>query len=396
MTQQPSPAFFYDLPTRIEFGLDKVHSLAEHCSRYGKKVLIVSYKDKSLVKSIDQAEAELRAKGLNVVRFEEVETNPVNTVVDACADLARAEKCNVVVGFGGGSAMDVAKAVAVTAVENVAIWQIVEGLPITTRPLALIAVPTTSGTGSEVTQYAVISNPQQKRKEGFGKKEFYPLVSILDPLLTVSAPPKITAATGMDALTHAIEGYTTKLANPLTDCLAEKAIGLIADYLPRAYADGQDLEARYNLMLGSMLAGMVITHCDTSLAHVMGEAVGAVFNTGHGLSVALCMPAVMEYNLETNVQKFAKIARLLNKQTHATDTHEAAIQAPQAFRDLLKKVNLPQGLAALGATEDEQVLKLCTRPGWDASNQRPAGREDFVALLRGSLSVHMSYWKEIQ
>ncbi len=289
--------------------------------------------------------------------------------------------------------MDAAKTIAVCAVEKVDIWKIVEGRSIENKPLPVILIPTTSGTGSEVTQYAVISNRELKRKEGFGRLEFYPKIAILDPLLTIGMPPALTAATGMDALTHAIEGYTTRLTNPITDACAEKAIELIAKSIRMAVFDGKDVQSRYNLMLASMLAGISITHADTSLAHVVGEAIGAVFNTNHGLSVSLALPAVMEYNCFSNVDRFAHIANLLGEKVDGLSLRDAAKLAPGAVRNLIKDLNLPQGLAKLGVSASDQVMSLCCRPNMDASNLRPAGKHDFELLIKGSLSQNMSYWQ---
>lgn len=388
-----SSSFIYDIPTRIEFGDGKLKELGKYAAQFGTHVLIVSYKDQNLRNLIEKVSDNLDSSGLKVTRFEEVETNPTNVIMDQGTELARDKGCDVILGLGGGSAIDVAKVISVAFVENLKAWEIVEGKPLTHLPLPVIAIPTTAGTGSEVTQYAVISNRELKRKEGIGKKEFYPKVSILDPSLTLGLPPALTASTGLDALTHAIEGYTTKLANPVTDALAEKAIFLLYRSLFTAFKHGDDLAARSDLLLGSMMAGMVITHSDTSLAHVIGEAVGAVFNTHHGLSVAITLPAVMEFNLDTNIDKFAKIAELMGEKHGAGIPSGLAKKAPEAFRKLIRKLQVPEGLGQLGVVEDEHVLELCTRPGWDASNLRPASKEDFVKLIRGSISRNMSYWK---
>ena len=160
-----------------------------------------------------------------------------------------------------------------------------------------------------ITPSSVTRNLQ--RKEGFARPQFFPKVSIIDPLLTVSLPARMTAETGMDVLTHAVEAYTSRLASPVSDLFAAEAIRLVGRYLRRAVANGEDLEARSGMLLGNTLAGVAITHADTCLAHVIGEAVGAVFNTGHALSVALTLPAVMEHNCMFNLPKYASITRLL-------------------------------------------------------------------------------------
>lgn len=384
--------FIFNIPTRIEYGLNNFLNLGNYVKGFGNKALIVSYKDKSLSSYIIECQKMLEKEGIGSALFEEVETNPTFHVINQGSSFAIHEKCNMVIGLGGGSAIDVAKTIAVAAVEKVDIWDIVEGKEISTKPLPMIAIPTTSGTGSEVTQYAVISNNEKKRKEGIGKKEFYPTLSIVDPLLTTGMPPKLTAAVGLDALTHAIEGYTTKFTNPITDALAELAIQLAGQSLRKAVYEGKDINARSDMMLSSMLAGMVITHTDTSLAHVIGEAMGAVFNIHHGLGVALTLPAVMEYNCFSNIDKFAKIAELLGEDVKGLSKRDAAKLAPAAVRRMIFDLGAPLGLAALGAKEDNHVLDLCCRPGCDAANLRPVIRDEFIKLIKGSLSPEMSYW----
>ena len=382
----------YSIPTRIEYGSDVFKSIGSYAQGMGRKVLLVSTAGESLRQLQLDCRRLLENEGLEVVVFSEVVTNPDCELIDRGAQLAETEKCDLIIGLGGGSAIDVAKAIAVITVEKVGIWEIVEGREIRGNPLPLIAVPTTSGTGSEVTQYSVISNRTKKMKEGIGKREFYPALSIVDPLLTLTMPAGLTAAVGLDALTHAVEGFTTVFANPLTDALAEKAIRLVGNSLRKAVFNPGDVQARSDMMLASMLAGVVITHADTSLAHVVGEAVGGVFNVHHGLAVSLTLPAVMEFNCFTNIEKFKHIAQLLGESVRGISSREAAILAPAAVRKLIYDVEVPRGLSALGVTEKKQILDSCARPGMDSANLRSASREDFEMIFNGSLNAGMSYW----
>jgi len=388
--------FSFFFPTRILYGLGKFSRLGDEVAQLGKKALIVTYPSPILDDLTNQASTMLRANGIEPVLFRKVEANPTHTLVDEGGELARATVCDVVIGLGGGSAMDTAKAIAVVATEGVKIWDIVEGARIQHDPLPMVAVPTTAGTGAEATQYAVISNPGQQRKEGFARTQFYPRLSIVDPLLTVSMPPSITAQTGLDVLVHGIEAYVAKVASPVSDLFAMEAIRLASENLRNAVYDGKDLTARTNMMAASTLAGIAITHSDTSLAHVIGEAVGGVFRTGHGLTVALCLPAVMEYACIANLEKFANITALMGGKTPRTSVRDAALKSADLVRQLILDLGQPRGLAALGVSENEQVLKLVTRIGWDASSPRPASREDFEILIKGCLSPEMSYWKALE
>lgn len=385
--------FNYYIPTRFEFGIGKFNSLGIETKKMGNRALIVSYKDKSLKKYVKKAIELLKRENIETFLFEEVEANPEHNMINIGGVQAHSNKCDVIVGLGGGSVMDTAKAIAIIARENLDIWKIVENQQKQTERCALILIPTTAGTGSEATQYAVISNRKLKRKEGFAKKEFYPDISILDPVLTIGIPPHITAETGMDALTHAIEAYTTKYANVITDVFAEKAIKLISDNLRKVVFNGEDLNARTEMLLASTLAGIAITHADTSLSHVIGEAIGAVYNSPHGLSVSLTLPAVMEFNLSSNLEKFVKIALLMGETSKGLNMREIARKAPNFVRQLIIDIGLPKGLAEIGIQENDEVLALCTRTGWDASNRRPASCKDFKNLIRGSISKDMSYWK---
>lgn len=386
-------SFSFNMPTRIEYGLNTFSSIGKFSKSFGRKALIVSTSDGTLESWQESCRDLLNAEGIDSVLFDGVVTNPSYKIIDAGCSVAEDENCDLIIGLGGGSAIDVAKAIAVSVTEKTGIWNIVEGHEITKKPLPVIAIPTTSGTGSEVTQYAVISNPEKKRKEGVGKQEFYPVLSIVDPMLTLSMPKNLTAAVGLDALTHAIEAYTTVFADPISDSLAETAIGLVGRSLRQAVFHPDEIGPRSDMMLASMLAGMAITHADTSLAHVIGEAIGALYPVHHGLVVSLTLPAVMEFNCFSSIEKFRTIASLLGESVEAIPHRDAAALAPAAVRKLIYDLNIPRGLAAIGVKKDPEVLNLCTRPGSDEANVRPTSREDFEMIIDGSLSEDMSYWK---
>ena len=389
----PFANFLYYMPTRLIFGVGTFNILGEEVIRLGKKALIVTYADKNVAEQTQQAVDLLNQNGIDTVVFEEVEANPPHTMINKGGEIARKEKCDVVIGIGGGSAMDTAKAIAVVATENVDIWRIVEGAPITKTNLPLVVVPTTAGTGSEVTQYAVVSNRGLHRKIGFAKPQFYPTVSIVDPLLTVSLPPTLTASIGMDVLTHAIEAYTSRVASPVSDLFAVEAIKLTAQNLRKVVQNGKDLEARKNMMLANTLAGVAITHADTCIVHVIGEVIGGMYNTGHGITMALLLPAVTEHNCVGNLEKYAHISHMMGENVEGLSLREAAMKAPGAIRNMLKDISLPQGLAAIGVKDDlTNVLPFVTAPGMTDSNPRQLGAKEFELIIKGSLSPAMSYW----
>jgi alcohol dehydrogenase class IV len=385
--------FDYYFPTRMVFGIGKFDTLGEEVAALGRCAMIVSYANNSLAGFVDKAAEMLKKNGVTPIIFNEVFANPDRMIVNRGSELARKEKCDVIIGLGGGSPMDVAKAIAVVAVENIDIWKIYEGVPITQTPLPMVAIPTTAGTGSEATQFVVISNHDAHRKEGFARRQFYPMLSILDPLLTVNLPPAMTAATGMDVLTHGIEAYTCRAATSATDVYAVEAIRLAALYLRQVVYCGNNLEARSQMLWANTLAGMAISQSDTSLAHVIGEAVGAVYDTPHGLSVALALPAVMEYNCVANIEKYAHITRLMGEDSNGLNDRNAALKSASCVRDLIVDLGLPRGLASLGVGDLTEVMELVNRPGMDIASPRPADSQSFELLVRGSMSPSMSYWE---
>jgi alcohol dehydrogenase len=379
------------LPTRIIFGNGSFAALGVEAARLGKRALVVTYPSPTLDNLLQQTVDRLAENGVSSVIFAEVEANPSHTLVNRGGELARQAGCDLVIGLGGGSAIDCAKGIAVTVGAEPDIWKIFEGAPITAA-LPVLAVPTTAGTGSEATFFSVISHRELHRKEGFARQQFYPTVSLVDPLLTLDLPPAITAATGMDALSHAIEAYYCRMSTPVVEALAQSAIRLVAQNLRAAVYNGQDLNARYNMLLANTLAGMAITQSDSCLAHVIGEAVGGVYNTGHGVSVAVCLPATMEYNCVAYPERFANIATWMGENTAGLTQRQAAMLAPGAVRSLIHDLGLPLGLAALGVGDLSEVKALVNRPGMDASSPRPADSQAFDLLIEACMSAEMSYW----
>ena len=381
------------LPVKIIFGTGEFKKLEEISRRMGKKGFIVASSGSSTKWIIEKAVDMLNRAGVQYYLYDSITPNPSDEIIDAGAEAFRSCGADFVIGIGGGSSMDSAKAIAAVAGENIGIWDVFEGKDLKKKPVPSIMIPTTAGTGSEVTRYIVVSKKKVKRKEGFARDEFYPEISILDPDLTESLPSRLTAETGMDALSHALEAYTSSCANPVIDIYAEKAIELISENLIEAVYNSSNIAARSNMLLANTLAGMAITNADTSLAHVIGEAVGAVHDTSHGLSVAMALPGVMEFNCQTNIDKFAKIARCFNKNLKEVDNAEAAEAAPGLIRKLIKNSGLPEGLESIGLKYNEEVLSLICRDDMDSANRRKMNKADAVRLYKASLSKEMSYWK---
>ena len=275
----------------------------------------------------------------------------VASVERAVAALASG-KYDGVVGVGGGSALDTAKGVSLRSANEGPIQRYfgVELVPATGRPLILL--PTTAGTGSEVTPNAIFDDTERRLKAGIVSHRLFAQVAIVDPDLTLGAPPHVTAAAGIDALTHAIESYVAIKATPHTDLYALDAIRLIAANLRAAVARGSDRAARHGQALGSFYAGISIANAGTGLCHAMAYPVGSAYHVPHGMSNALLLPAVLEYNMVADLPKMARVAEAMGEPVDGLSDREAAQLGVDAVRQLCQDVGLPAGLREVGVPED--------------------------------------------
>jgi len=259
-----------------------------------------------------------------------------------------------------------------------------QGVGLVPKPgLPTIMIPTTAGTGSEVTWTAVFTDRKAKTKGGINSPYLYPDLALLDPELTLTVPPEITASTGMDALCHAVESFTSVKASPMSDMVALEAIGLIAEYLPQAVADGRNIEARENMLLASLLAGLGLANAGVTAVHALSYPLGAIYGVPHGLANALLLPHVMRFNCLGNPDKFALIAEIMGEDVEGLSPREAAKVAPEAVAELMDDLRLPEGLQFLNIPEDslgrlaEKALAL-TRVM--ENNPRTMTPEDAVAI----------------
>ncbi|MGF7184237.1 alcohol dehydrogenase class IV [Desulfitispora alkaliphila] len=301
------------IPSRLETGAGSIQNISQLVNAEGcSKVLIIMDNilaqepirlDKRVTSILEQANIE------NAL-FCECLGEPTDVDVNKAVEIAKKVGADCIVAIGGGSALDLAKAVAVFACNDDIKWnQIAQQTYL--KCLPIIAAPTTAGTGSEATKITVIINTETNSKMNPGHQELIPKVAILDPELSVSLPQKFTAFTGMDAITHAMEGYVSTRANELTDLYALEAIRICGEALPKAYEDGADLDARQKMLLGSYYAGVAFSNASTNLAHAGGRALGTAFNVPHGLSVTLLLPFVMGLGIEAAQERYANVALAL-------------------------------------------------------------------------------------
>ena len=297
----------------------------------------------------EQVLATARAKAF---AFDQIPAEPSYEVADQCVAFLREHNCAVVIALGGGSVIDTAKMAAVLMVNGGRVPDYWGPDRVPKAGLPVIAIPTTAGTGSEVSPASVFIDPGDQTKKGVRSDFILPRVAILDPTLTLSLPQFLTASTGIDALTHAIECYTALAATLIGDLTAERAIELIGRHLPTAYANGKDLEARAGMLMGSLLAGMALAVANTGACHALAQSVGGMVSVPHGVANALFLPYVMEFNRIGCREKYARVAALLGEPVAGLSLEEASGRAVAAVRRLTQELGLPQRLREVNVREE--------------------------------------------
>ncbi len=336
-------------PTRMLVGNKSIDAFPEQARNLGSKAMLVTGKE-SMKRSgyTDRVIRNLKAVGIETVLFDEVQSNPTRQTVNDGGKLARKEKVEMVVGLGGGSALDAAKGIAVLGKYGGDIWDFVKGKKITEPVLPIIALPSTAGTGSEATLYAVISDDEARAKDGFMSEFIFTSIAVIDPELMSTTPASLTAKAGADALAQAIESYLTKRAHPYSDMLALESLRLCSAHLRTVVQDGMNLQSRAAMGWASSLAGIAISLVDVVIGHHVSEAVGAIYHTHHGETAAVLLPYAMEFNFEGTKDRLARIAKVLGIDTSKLSLDEAARRAIEAVRELLKQIGIPERLSALG------------------------------------------------
>jgi alcohol dehydrogenase class IV len=347
----------FQCPAKIVTGDGSAQGLGAQAKALGitKAVLVTDKVLHEKTEFVTTAVADLKASGVNVEVFDDVEPDPLVDTARRSAEFARRFTPNGIVGLGGGSPLDIAKATAAILANETPLEEMwgVGNVPKPALPMVLL--PTTAGTGSEVTPNCILTDVKpdgSHMKKGIVSPHILARTAIVDPLLTVTAPPSVTAASGMDALTHAIETYVSKSAQPITLPLALEAIRLIGKYLRRAVANGSDLEARRNMANASMLAGVAFANGFLGGVHAIAMAMGGQFNVPHGVANALMLPYVMEFNEMAATEKFAGIAEALGESLEGLSEREAAHRATFAVHQLVTDVGLPHVLADVKISED--------------------------------------------
>ncbi|RQN09164.1 iron-containing alcohol dehydrogenase [Clostridium butyricum] len=379
----------YLVPSVNFMGANSISVVGERCKILGgKKALIVTDK---FLRDMEGGAVELTVKylkeaGLDVAYYDGVEPNPKDVNVIEGLKIFKDENCDMVVTVGGGSSHDCGKGIGIAATHEGDLYDYA-GIETLSNPLPpIVAVNTTAGTASEVTRHCVLTNTKKKIKFVIVSWRNLPLVSINDPMLMVKKPAGLTAATGMDALTHAIEAYVSKDANPVTDASAIQAIKLISQNLRQAVALGENLEARENMAYASLLAGMAFNNANLGYVHAMAHQLGGLYDMPHGVANAMLLPHVERYNMISNPKKFADIAEFMGENISGLSVIEAAEKAIDAMFRLSKDVGIPVSLKEMGIKEEdfEHMAELALLDGNAFSNPRKGNQRDIINIFKAA------------
>jgi alcohol dehydrogenase class IV len=373
---------WYFVSPQIIFGEEALDAIDE---LEGRRALVVT--DATLVQLglVDKVKVHLARAGIEMRTFDEVEPDPSVQTVHRGVRVAQEYGPDWIVGLGGGSPMDAAKAIWVLYERpDLQAAEINPFVSLGLRQKArLITIPTTSGTGAEVTWAIILTDTEGRRKMGLGNRENVADIAVVDPAMVAGMPPRLTADTGLDALTHAVEGYTCTWHTDLTDGLCISAARRVFRYLPRAVADGSDMEARERMHNAATCAGLGFGNAMASMAHAMGHVLGAVFHIPHGRAVGLCLPVTIEFAAREAPERFAEMAALLG--CTQAEGKEAARALARAIRDLCREIGNPTSVAEAGvdaaafeaqldklvddAFNDTQILTTCRAPSYDELRQ---------------------------
>ena len=370
------------------FGSGAVSKLGIECKNLGaSKALLVM--DQALSKSViaEKVKESLKSERIRVFMFSDVTPEPDPKIADLGTELALKEKVRCIIGVGGGSTMDIAKAIGMLmknggkAVEYIGIDKVKKpGIP-------TIMVPTTAGTGSETTLTAVFTQRDTRKKGGINSAFIYPDTAVLDPELTLDLPPMITAYTGMDALTHAIESYTSLNAHFMSEIISLRAIELIMENLRGAVFDGKNIKYRENMMMGSYLAGMGLAMAGVGAVHALAYPMGAIYDVPHGIGNGLLLPYVLEYNYPGNIEKFCNMAIYVGQDMEGLSSRENASLVSEAVFELAEDIGVPMTLKELNIPEDSipEMAKAAMQVAVPiANNPRPMTVEAATDIYRNA------------
>ncbi|HJV34688.1 iron-containing alcohol dehydrogenase [Geomonas sp.] len=376
------------IPTVSLMGIGSAKETGGQVKALGaSKALLVTDKGISAMGMADKIKEQVEAAGVSVVIFDGAEPNPTDKNVHDGVKVYQEQKCDAIISLGGGSSHDCAKGVGLV-IGNGGHIRDFEGVNKSTKPMPpFVAINTTAGTASEMTRFCIITNTDTHVKMAIVDWRCTPNIAINDPLLMVGKPAALTAATGMDALTHAVEAYVSTIATPITDACAIKAIELIAGYLSKAVANGEDLEARDKMAYAEYLAGMAFNNASLGYVHSMAHQLGGFYNLPHGVCNAILLPAVSQYNLIACPERFATIAKALGENVDGLSVTEAGQKAIDRIRSLSASIGIPTGLKALNVKEEDLkvMAENAKKDACQFTNPRKATLEQVIDIFKAAM-----------
>lgn len=383
--------FGFHLPTRVEVGngrLGQTGAMAATVSA-GRRALVVT--DPGLVRAgiATAVEDSFRQAGFAIERFEQVQPNPKDVDCEAGGTAARRFRTDVIVAVGGGSVIDEAKAIAVLTTHPGRIRDYEGRGRVPGKVPPIVAVPTTAGTGSEVTRSAVITDTERRFKMTVKDLKLAPKLAVVDPETTYGLPAGLTASTGMDALVHAVEAYTCRVANPMSDAMAAAAIALIYPALRTVVQNGRDRQARYDMMVGSLMAGVAFSHSDVGAVHCLAEALGGLYDVPHGVANSMFFPAVTAFNAPAAPERHARVAAICGLPVTGLAAEEAARLLVDELAQLAADIGIPK-FSSLKQVRPEDFAFLADssyRNGSTPDNCREISMADYLRLLNESYRV---------
>lgn len=385
---QTKTIFTVHSPGTIIYGRNSFEEVGVYAQKLGTKALIISDPIMDKLGFVQQCMSFLKEQGVEAVSYIGITSEPVDTYVTEGLHILQSEQCDVIISLGGGSCIDTAKAIAVVARNGGYIGDYMKMQKVADQtPIPHIAIPTTAGTGSEATDATVITSTSSHVKMMIKQPAFMPNIAIVDSILTISSPPSITAATGIDALSHAIESYLSRLAHPYSNFLALSAMDLIVNNILKVYEQGDDIDAREAMSLGAMQAGLSFSNASVALVHGMSRPIGALFHVPHGISNAMLLPAVLEYSKDACVDRLADLGNFFNKEGELLSQEELADLAIASIKEMCKKMDIGN-LKQWGIEEDAfyaAIPKMAVdaiASGSPGNNPKVPTKEELIELYK--------------
>ncbi|MEH7383450.1 iron-containing alcohol dehydrogenase [Bacillus sp. JJ1533] len=383
------------MPKAIFYGYDSFKQVGIETRKLGTRALIISDKVMESLGYVDECKMMLTKEKITYSTYLSIDSEPTDLFVNEALEILKQNNCDVIIALGGGSCIDTGKAIAVIATNGGEISDFMGNQNAHKKAIPLIAIPTTAGTGSEATDVTVITNTSNDVKMMIKQPAFIPEVAIVDPKLTLSSPKHITSATGIDALTHAIEAYISRRSHPFTDTLALSAIKLIYDHLEEAYKNGQNLEAREKMSLGALKAGISFSNASVCLVHGMSRPIGALFHVPHGVSNAMLLPGILEYSQSACIERLASIGLFIKPELSGYSHKEIANSVVQEIKKLCLNLNIPN-MKEWGIKQQEldkvvgKMAKDAIASGSPSNNPRIPTEEEIIELYQFCFDYDMS------